>query len=494
MAEKIVERLGALFEPRGVIVAGASPHPGRFGTVVLHNVLASGSDVGGYAGPVFATSREGGEVLGIETVVSVDELRDGCAELVVICTPHAVNVELRAACGRKGVKAAFVAAAGYGEAGEQGRRDEAELIAAAEEAGILLAGPNGQGLVSTPVSLCAQMVAPYPPAGSIAIASQSGNLASGFMNFAVQTGVGISRAVSVGNGPVVSVLDYLEYFAADGASSVSLAYMEGVPDGRRFIERARAVTSRQPLVVLKGGASAEGQRAATSHTGSLATDDAVFDVACRQAGIARAASMEEAFETAATFATQPLPGGPNVVVVTTVGGVGVLTADAIAATDLNLVPLADDLVARIDELLPPRWSKNNPVDTAAGETRDTVPDLLELLAGHESVDSIIFLGIGIQSNQGAMMEVGRFYPEHGLERIAGFHQRQDARYAELAAGISESSGKPILVPSELAAAQPDNPGVRAVRESGRLCYPSAARAARALHHMWGYVRYLGERR
>ena len=130
----------------------------------------------------------------------------------MICTPHAVNVELLAACGRKGVKAPFVAAAGYGEAGEQGRRDEAELIAAAAEAGILLAGPNGQGLVSTPVSLCAQMVAPYPPAGSIAIASQSGNLTSGFMHFAVQTGVGISRAVSVGNGPVVSVLGLLGVF------------------------------------------------------------------------------------------------------------------------------------------------------------------------------------------------------------------------------------------------------------------------------------------
>jgi acetyltransferase len=203
--------------------------------------------------------------------------------------------------------------------------------------------------------------------------------------------------------------------------------------------------------------------------------------------------MEEAFETAATFATQPLPAGPNVAVVTTVGGVGVLTADAIAGTDLNLVRLADDLVSQIDELLPPRWSKNNPVDTAAGETRDTVPDLLALLAGHESVDSIIFLGIGIQSNQGGMTEVGRFYPEHGLERIASFHRRQDARYAEVAVGISESSGKPILVASELAVSQPDNPGVRAVRESGRLCYPSVSRAARALHHAWGYAQYLRER-
>ncbi len=176
------------------------------------------------------------------------------------------------------------------------------------------------------------------------------------------------------------------------------------------------------------------------------------------------------------------------VVVTTVGGWGVLTADAVAATDLRLVDLADDLRDAIDQLLPPRWSRNNPVDTAAGETRDTVPDLLELLAGHPSVDSIIFLGIGIQSNQGAMMRDGRFYPDHGLERIVGFHNRQDERYAEVAASISERMGKPILVASELALTQPENAGVRAVRETGRLCYPSPARAARALHHAWRYAR------
>ena len=229
-ARELKAGLDALFEPAGVIVAGASPHPGRFGTVTLHNILRSG-----YQGRVFATIREGGDVLGVATVASVDELPEGCSDLVVICTPHAVNLELLRACGRKGVRAAFVAAAGYAEVGGEGAVAEAELVSVAAEEGILLAGPNGQGLVSTPASLCAQMVAPYPPPGVIAVASQSGNLTSTFMNYAIQSGVGISRAVSVGNGPVLSVLDYLEYFAADAATSVSLAYMEGVPDGRNFV-------------------------------------------------------------------------------------------------------------------------------------------------------------------------------------------------------------------------------------------------------------------
>ncbi|MEE9278436.1 MAG: CoA-binding protein, partial [Dehalococcoidia bacterium] len=476
--------LTPLFEPRGVIVAGASPHPGRFGTVVLHNLLRSK-----YQGRVFATSREGGDVLGVDTVRSVDELPDGAADLVIVCTPIAANGELLRACARKGVRAAFVASAGYSEAGAEGRQAEAELVALAEETGIILAGPNGQGVVSTPVSLCAQIVAPYPPRGSIAVASQSGNLTSSFMNYAIQTGAGISRAISVGNGAVLSTVDYLEYFADDAETSVCLAYLEGVADGGAFISRVRAVTQQKPLVLLKGGSSAGGQRAASSHTGSLATNQRVFAAACRQAGVARVETAEEGFYSAATFATQPLPAGPNTVVITTAGGWGVLTADAIAGTDLRLLPLPDDLHASADALLPARWSHNNPIDTAAGETRDTVPALLELAAQHESVDAVIFLGSGIQSNQAQMMKSGPYFPNYGLDRIVAFHERQDRRYAEAAASISATTGKPILVVTELAVTAPNNPGPRAVRESGRVAYPSAQIAVRALDHLWRYARY-----
>ena len=192
---------------------------------------------------------------------------------------------------------------------------QAELVALADELGIMVVGPNGQGVVSTPANLCAQIVAPYPPPGRIGVASQSGNFVSSFLNYATQTGVGISRAVSAGNAAAVTVADFLDFYADDPATGVGLAYVEGVADGRAFFERVRGVAARQPLVLVKGGATAGGQRAAASHTGSLATDDRVFDGACRQAGITRAATVEEAFEAAATFATQPLPAGPRTVVV-----------------------------------------------------------------------------------------------------------------------------------------------------------------------------------
>jgi acetyltransferase len=474
----------ALFEPRGVLVAGASSHPGKFGFVALHNILRHD-----YRGAVFATNPEGGEILGVRALTSVEELPYGGADLVFVCTPASVNLELLKACAAKGIRAAFVTSAGYGEAGEAGRRAERELAAVADDLGMLLVGPNGQGVVSTPASLCAQIVAPYPPQGRIAIVSQSGNFVSSFQNYAMQTGVGVSRAVSAGNAAALGVPEFLEYFAADPATAVALAYVEGVRDGRAFYERARAVAHRTPLVVLKGGITAGGARAAASHTGALASDDRVFDGVCRQAGVTRAATVEEAFEAAATFATQPMPRGPRVVVLTTAGGWGVVTADAIARSGLELVPLPEDLRAAIDARLPPRWSRNNPVDLAGAETRDTIPEMLELVAGHDDVDAVVYLGLGIQSNQARLMRTGRFYPDHGLERIVAYHERQDERFARTAAEVSVATGKPVLTATELALADPENPGPRAVRASGRLCYASSHRAVVALAHLWRYARY-----
>jgi acetyltransferase len=478
----------ALFDPRGVLVAGVSTHPGKFGFVSLHNILASG-----YEGGIFGTSREAGEVLGVEIVDSIDSLPDGAIDLVFVCTPAAANLDLLRACAKKGIRAAFIASAGYGEAGDDGIAMQAELVALADELGMLVAGPNGQGVVSTPAKLCAQIVAPYPPAGRIGIASQSGNFISSFMNYAVQTGVGVSRAVSAGNAAAVTIPDYLDFYAEDPATEVALAYVEGVPDGRTFFERTRAVAARQPLVLVKGGATAGGQRAAASHTGSLASDDRVFDGMCRQAGITRAATIEEAFEAAATFATQPLPKGPRTVVLTTAGGWGVVTADAITRSSLELTALPDDLRAALDAKLPPRWSRNNPVDLAGAETRDTIPEVIDLIVGHPDVDAVLYLGLGIQSNQAALMRGGPFYPDHGLERIVDYHERQDARFAQAAAEASERYDKPVLTATELAVTHPGNAGPVAVRASGRLCYATANRAVTALDHLWRRARHLQAR-
>jgi len=483
-------RFRPLFDPKGIIVAGASSHPGKFGFVAAHNILSHG-----YPGEVFLTNREGSEILDRKTLRDVDEVPAGAADLVFVCTPPATIPDLLRTCAAKGVKAAFISSAGFGEVDSAGKKAERELAALCDELGMVLAGPNGQGIISTPSSLCAQIIAPYPPAGRIAVASQSGGFVQAFLNYSRAMGVGVSRAISAGNSVAVGVADYLEYFAADPETDVSLIYVEGIEDGRAFFEKLRAVAARKPLVVLKGGTTAGGQRAAASHTGALATSDRVFDGTCRQAGVTRATTVKQAFELAAAFASQPLPRGGRVFVLTTAGGWGVVTADRISEShELELLPLPKDLEAAFDERLPPRWSRNNPAVMAGGETRDTVPECLEITAAHPQVDAIILLGVGIQSNLADLERRGRFYPGHGLERVVQYHERQDVRYATAAVELARKYRKPILVATELGETQPDNPGPRTLRELGSFAFSSSYRAIAALEQMVRYARFRERRR
>ena len=481
------ESFRALFDPRGVVVLGASTHPGKFGFVSLHNLLASG-----YRGNVAATNLSRETVLGVQTVESLAELPAGEFDLAFFCTPAAANETLVAQCAERGIRAAFVTSAGYGEADEAGRAAEASLVRTAARHGVLLAGPNGQGVVSTPSALCAQIVAPYPPAGSISIASQSGNFVSSFMNLARSTGVGIARAVSAGNAAAVDVADFVEWMSRDNATTTVLSYIEGVTNGRRLRDALALASARKPVVLMKGGASAEGARAAASHTGALASNDKVFDGLCRQLGVVRAAYVDEAFDAAALFSTAPLPRGRRVAILTTAGGWGVVTADALSRDGvLQLAALPSDVMSALDALLPARWSRNNPVDCAGGETRDTIPAVLEVLANSTAVDAVVYLGIGIQSNQARLMREGGFHPDHGLARIVEYHERQDERFATAAHDLSVATNKPILIATELAVADSNNAGPATVRKLGGMCFASGPRAVRALAHAYQYARFRG---
>ena len=481
------KHFAALFNPRAIVVIGASSHPGKFGFVSLHNALANQ-----FAGGVYATNLQRENILGVQTVSDLSELPVGEIDLAFFCTPASSNEQLLKQCAQLGISSAFIASAGYRESGESGEVAEASLLALANSLGMLIAGPNGQGVVSTPASLCLQIVAPYPPQGGISVASQSGNFVSSFLNYSRQSGVGIARAISAGNATQISVENFLDFFASDVETKVALTYIENVGDGESLLKSMKNITAVKPLVVLKGGATAAGSKAAQSHTGAMASNDRVFFGATRSCGAIKVSSVEEAFDTAATFATQPLPRGKRVAVLTTVGGWGVVTADAIARDGvLDLVDLSDDLMSKLSALLPPRWSRNNPIDCAGGETRDTVTEIMDIVAAHDSIDAVIFLGIGIQSNQAKMMRFGGFYPDHGLERIVSYHEKQDERYALTAREVASKYGKPILIATELAVADPQNAGPAAVRESGAYCYPTGARAATSLAHLYEYAKYRG---
>ena len=481
-----VEQFDALFSPRGVLVTGASTHPGKFGFVSLHNLLA-----GGYPGRVFGTNLQGEEVLGVRTVADIADLPDGAVDLVFVCTPAAANPEILRACAAKGVRAAFLTSAGYGEAGDAGRAAERELVALADELGILLAGPNGQGVVSTPARLCAQIVAPYPPAGRIAVASQSGNFVSSFMNLARRhrrrhqpRRLGRQRGGRVGRrlprllrrrpGDVgragVHRGDHRRLRADVAARRRGPAQAARRAQGWRH--RGRCAGGRQPHG--SAGRRRQGVRRRVPGGGHHAGDDGRGGV--RGGGHVRHAAAAGRPERRRAHDGRRM-------------GCRDGRRDHEGATGCVLLPLPDDLRDAVDAKLPPRWSRNNPVDCAGGETRDTIPEVMELIALHPDVHAIVYLGLGIQSNQARMMREGGFYPDHGLERIVAYHERQDVRFAEAAEELIERTGKPILVATELAVADPANPGPAAVRASGRLCYPSGERAVAALGHLRRYAAY-----
>ena len=482
--------LSPLFEPAGIVVAGASSHPGKFGFAVLHNIITNG-----YQGNIFATNRNGGSLLGIDCLTSVAEVPVGQADLVYVCVPAPAVAGVLRDAAAQGIRGAFIASSGFGEGEEadgegSGSELAAELIAIADELDMVVAGPNGQGLVSTPQSLCAQFVGPYPPAGGVSIVSQSGNLASGAMNYGAASGVGVARAVSAGNALSLGVDDYIEWLTNDDATTAIVAYIEGVTNARRFYDVLRAATARKPVVVVKGGRSDDGARAAASHTGSLATNDRIFDGLLRQAGAWRSSDIGSAFSTAAALAVHQPMAGPNVAYLTTAGGWGVLTADAMAHSRVELMELPDDLVGQLDAVLPPTWSRANPIDVAGGETRDTIPTALHLLAGHPDVDAVLMLGMGIQSNTAALMRQGRFADLEDVERICSFHERQDRRYAEAMIEASAETGTPILAASELALSNPENPGPATLRAHGHPCYGSPTAVVEAFSALFARGRYL----
>ncbi len=473
-----------LFDPKGVVVIGASSHPGKFGFVALHNILNSGFD-----GPVYATNKERITLLGVSTVQDLSEIPKGVVDFAMVCVPLKSVPEALIGAANIGVKAAFIVSGGYGEIGKDGEIAEKKLTALSRDLGIAIAGPNGQGFVSTPSNLCSQIVAPYPPRGKIAIASQSGNILSSFMNLSRQAGIGISRGVSIGNQTCVDASDYLQYFAEDEETEAIVLYLEGVSDGRKLFHSIKSATNSKPVIVIRGGASPEGAKAAASHTGSLASDYQVFRGMLNQAGAFLASDPQMAYEWAASFVTQPKPKGRNTLILTTAGGWGVLTADAVAKSPLRLVELQNDLVNEIDMVLPPRWSRGNPIDLAGGETRETIPQIIDLVLSHESVDSLIFLGLGIQGNVARLYSESNYLDE-GMERIIKFHTAQERKYVSAIVNGSKNWSKPVMVASELVASDPLNPAIAALRNEQWLCHSSGAGAVSSLSNLCAYARYL----
>ena len=383
--EAVRASLRPFFEPRSVAVVGASRRRGSIGGELFRNILAAD-----FLGAAYPVNREGEPVAGVLAYRSIADI-PADVDLAVISLPATAVLGAAEEALRKGVKALVVISAGFAEVGSEGARRQDELLALVRAHGARLIGPNCLGIASAAASLNATFAARVAPAGNIGFSSQSGALAVALLEAAEARGLGLSGFVSIGNKADVSSNDLLEWWEDDPVTDVVLLYVESFGNPRRFARLARRVARRKPVLALKSGTTATGQRAASSHTAALAGSEAAVDALFQQAGVIRASSLEELVDVAALLSSQPEPKGRQVAVLTNAGGLGILCADACEAAGLELPELSPATVERLTALLSPEASISNPVDMLGGATAATYAEALPPLLADPLVDSVVVL-------------------------------------------------------------------------------------------------------
>jgi acetyl coenzyme A synthetase (ADP forming)-like protein len=404
-----MDPLQTFFHPRGVAVIGASDNPAKLSHGVLRNLVTHG-----YRGPVYPVNPRGGEMMGLRVYPSVAEVPDP-VDLAVVILSAERTVGAMEECGQRGIRAAVLIAAGFGELGARGRERETQLREVARRHGMRFIGPNCVGVIDTYAPIDTSFIRTMPGQGGIGFVSHSGAVCGGAMDWAGTVDVGFSRIINLGNQVDVDVADALDSLAADPHTRVVVAYIEGLPDGRRFVEAARRLTPHKPLVVLKAGRTPSGSRAVASHTGALAGADQAFQAACRRTGAIPVEDLEELVDAGLALAYQQPPPGPRMVILTNAGGPAAVGADALERQGLWLTDLSEETCARLREACPPGTMVGNPVDMLGGPQPGHYVSALEVLLAAPEVDGVmvVFVPQAITPLHGVAVAIGRSAEEAG---------------------------------------------------------------------------------
>jgi acyl-CoA synthetase (NDP forming) len=384
---------------------------------------------------------------------------------------------------------------GFAETGEQGREEEERLVLEARRHGVLLLGPNTMGICNPFISLYCMGFVFHPRPGSLAMVSQSGNMGVQLLSFAGKQGIGIRSFCGSGNEAMVSVEDLLEHYRGDERTNTLMLYVESVREGQRFYRSARRTAEKKPVVLLRGGESVAGSKAASSHTGALSSDSRVFRSLCRQAGITRVSTPSELLDVSAAFSALPLPRGNRVAVMTFGGGWGVITADLCESSGLKLPELPLDLVREADRHLPSYWSRANPLDLVGEEDPSLPVTILELLMRWEGCDAVINLGVmgrRILTDSYARATEG-VDPDCDAGFLARARQRagdHETRFLETVSRLMDETHKPVYG-VRLASEEQDRTVVEVPgRRHSPVFYQTPERAVQACAEMYNYYYFL----
>ena len=473
----------SLFEPRAIAFIGASMNPAKWGFNILHHLIR-----GGYAGEIYPINPQGGTWFGRTIYKKLADIPRP-ADLAVLVVPKETVPDALRDCADAKISAAIVITAGFGEIGGEGKMLEEEVLSVARQGGIRIVGPNTMGVYSAyPSRMQAIMTASQFTRGSVAILSQSGNLGTSIADRFIRREVGISRLVSSGNEADLSIEDYLEYLKTDEKTHVICLYVEGVRQGRRFIETIRRISAEKPVILLKGGKGAIGAQAAMSHTGALAGSYEVFRAVCNQANIISADTIDEMVDIAGLVLSQPEIKGNRIGIVTQGGGLGVISADLCEAAGLAVPPLNERVISMLDSYLPPFWSRRNPVDLVAPGKVSMITDSTAALLEHADLDAILLMGLGYMTSRARRWLESDVLPDAFMEQPAQKMIEGERRLLDLVVSQIREFNKPIIPVIDVVGFDDPDEGniVRHLDALGIMAYSSPEQAIRALAKVQSY--------
>jgi acetyltransferase len=385
-----MSHIQVLFDPKTIALIGATEKEGAVGRTILENLLRSKER------RIFPVNPNTSKVLNVKSYPVISSVPEHVM-LAVVATPARLVPGVVEECGRAGVEGVVIISAGFKEIGEEGTRLESEIDGIRKKYGMRIMGPNCLGFVRPVLGLNATFLRGNPPPGNIAFISQSGALGSAILDWAVSAGIGFSMFASLGSMIDVDFGDMIDFLGDDEATKSILIYMEGVGNARKFMSAARAFARRKPIIILKPGRFAESARAAHSHTGAMAGDDAVYEAVFRRAGVVRVGEIAELFDAAEVLDSNRLPAGPRLAIVTSAGGPGVMATDAIIHLGGELAKLSDESMKELNAFLPPYWSKANPVDLLGDATVDRFIKAFNICLGDPMVDGVLVIYVPMDS-------------------------------------------------------------------------------------------------
>lgn len=477
------------YYPESVVFIGASGTIAKWGHMLVTNILNRD-----YKGRIYLVNPRGGEIAGRRAYRSLLDIEDDI-DLAVVTIPAAKVIDLIPQLQKKKIKAMLLISSGFRETGETGQRLEKDLVEKAEKSGILIFGPNTMGICNPHIDFYCSGVHVYPLPGSTSLVCQSGNMGTQLMAFAEQQAIGIRAFSGSGNEAMVTMEDYMEAFEIDDLTRTVVLYIESIRDGSRFFRSACRVSQKKPVVVLKGGRTEKGERAASSHTGAMASDYRVFEAACRQAGIIQVEQPMELLDLSAVFSSLPLPQGNRIAIMTLGGGWGVITTDLCMEHGLSVPQLSGDIIKKLDTILPSYWSRGNPIDIV-GEGDPAIPKTaIEELVKWDGCDAVIHLGIHGKRILACKMldSIANTDPAYSRAQITAMQEmvtEQESEYIRYVVELTGKYQKPVLGVSLLT----DEATRTLYRIDGcshkGVFFPSPERAVKALSGMCRYQRWL----